>query len=390
MCIIASYGFARPVTDSLFLKHHGAQNLPLVYLLSPFVTALAIGFYNHFNVKYSLLRLLGCAAIISILVMLICLWMYELRLPGSVYMLYVWREVYMVLLVEIFWSLADTLFNLKSARRSYGLVLAIGSIGGFSNLMVGVLADHFGTSMALLGVVPCLGTCALLTWVFSKNLLVKPVVVDAQKRAVGLKALSVVKNSHYLLPLLFLIAIVQISVSLIDLQWNTFLEATYTDTDVRTGIIGKIHTVDNVLAAFLQFFAGYIIKLLGMGGVFVGIPVFLSVFVCSFIGSPRFMGAAILKISSKMFDYSLFRASKEMLYIPLSHAEKTQGKALIDILVYRIAKSSAALLMIFMLTFGLAAYSMHLVLALMVGWILLAGLIVKRYKSVVSLYNEEA
>jgi len=78
-----------------------------------------------------------------------------------------------------------------------------------------------------------------------------------------------------------------------------------------------------------------------------------------------------------------------MLYIPLSYMEKTRGKALIDILVYRTAKSSAALLMIFLLAMGLAAYAMHIVLGLMVVWILLAVLIVKRYKSIVALHNEE-
>jgi ATP/ADP translocase len=99
---------------------------------------------------------------------------------------------------------------------------------------------------------------------------------------------------------------------------------------------------------------------------------------------------ALLKISSKCFDYSIFRASKEMLYIPLSQLEKTQGKALIDILVYRIAKSSAALLMIFLIAIQLSSYTMHIALCLMVVWILLAVTIVKRYKSVVDLYHEES
>ncbi len=33
----------------------------------------------------------------------------------------------------------------------------------------------------------------------------------------------------------------------------------------------------------------------------------------------------------KALDYSLFRAGKEMLYLPLSYGEKTRGKALVDI-----------------------------------------------------------
>ncbi len=389
MCIIASYGFARPVTDSLFVLHHGAESLPKAYLISPFVTALAMAVYNHYNNRYSLLRLLGFGAVVSIVCMLVALGAYEMRIPGSVYGLYVWREVYMVVLIEIFWSLADSLFSLKAARKSYGLVLAISSIGGLSNLAVGMLAGTHGTQMALLGVIPCLGMCVFLAWCFSKSLGIQPVFVEKKNKAFGTQGLSVVLASKYLLPLLFLIGIVQISISLIDIQFNIFLAQSYPDTDARTAIIGQVHTIDNVIAAFLQFFAGYIIKFAGMGGVFVGVPLILSAALVGFISAPRFFSAAILKITSKCFDYSLFRASKEMLYIPLTHEEKTKGKALIDILVYRIAKSSAAILMIGLLAVGLATYTMHIVLFLMIAWILLAVLIVKRYKSVISLYNEE-
>lgn len=390
LCIIASYGFARPVTDSLFYEHHTSQNLPKVFLLSALATALAMAIYNHFNTRYSLLKLLRSTAVASSLLMLVLLAFYQFQVPGSVYMLYVWREVYMVLLVEIFWSLADTLFSIKTARKSYGLVLAIGSIGGvLTNLLVGSVSKAYGTHFALLGVIPCLGACAVLTWGFSKNLGGTPVFVKRPEKTFGSQSLTVVRQSKYLVPLLFLIAIVQISISLIDIQYARVVEATYQDLDVRTGILGQIDAAMNVIATVLQFFAGYVIRILGMGGVFVGIPLALGMALVSFIAAPQFLAAAILKVSSKCFDYSIFRASKEMLYIPLNRLEKTQGKALIDILVYRIAKSSAALLMIFLLAIGFSQYIMHVTLFLMLIWILLATIIVKRYKSVVDLYHEE-
>lgn len=391
LCIIASYGFARPVTDSLFYLHHSSQNLPKVFLLSALATAGAMAIYNHFNTRHSLLKLLGFTAVVSSLLMVVLLGFYVFQIPGSVYMLYVWREVYMVLLVEIFWSLADSLFSIKTARKSYGLILAIGTIGGIvTNQLVGFVSVSYGSQTALLGVIPCLCMCALLTWGFSKNLGGQAVFVKKAQKTFGSQSLTVVRNSKYLVPLLFLIAIVQIAVSLIDIQFAGILESTYTDVDVRTGIIGKIHSITDVIAIFLQFFASTIIRVLGMGGVFIGIPLVIGTALVSFIVAPKFLAAAVLKVSSKCFDYSIFRASKEMLYIPLSQLEKTQGKALIDILVYRIAKSSAALLMIFLIATQFSQYTMHIALCLMIAWILLAITIVKRYRSVVDLYHEES
>ena len=60
-------------------------------------------------------------------------------------------------------------------------------------------------------------------------------------------------------------------------------------------------------------------------------------------------------MASKAFDYSLFRSAKEMLYIPLSYEEKTRGKALIDMLAYRVAKGGASLLVAAMLALGIAS-----------------------------------
>ncbi|MBL4818937.1 MAG: hypothetical protein JKY15_06895 [Deltaproteobacteria bacterium] len=320
--------------------------------------------------------------------MFITLWLYQIQMPGSVYTLYVWREVYMVLLIEMFWSLADSLFSLKAARKSYGFVLAISSLGGLSNLLVGPMAQSYGTPLALLGVVPCLLACVGLTYYFANTLEIQPVFPKKHAKAFGSESLGVVWKSKYLVPMLFLIAIVQISISLIDIQFNTYLEQAYTELDLRTLMIGRVHAIDNTIAAVLQLSAGFIIKMVGIGGIFVGIPLILGTAILSFLTAPTFLSAALLKIVSKTFDYSLLRASKEMLYIPLSHPEKTQGKALIDILIYRIAKSSAALLILFLAAISYSAYIMNFVLSLVLIWILLAVMIVKRYKSVVSFYHD--
>ena len=55
------------------------------------------------------------------------------------------------------------------------------------------------------------------------------------------------------------------------------------------------------------------------------------------------MTVAIAKVASKALDYSVFRAGKEILYIPLSYDEKTRGKAIVDMLTYRVAKGGASM-----------------------------------------------
>jgi ATP/ADP translocase len=74
----------------------------------------------------------------------------------------------------------------------------------------------------------------------------------------------------------------------------------------------------------------------------LAIPTVLGTTLGAFSIAPTFAMMKLTKIASKSMDYSLFRAAKEILYIPLGVKEKTQGKAVIDILGYRVAKAFAS------------------------------------------------
>jgi ATP/ADP translocase len=96
------------------------------------------------------------------------------------------------------------------------------------------------------------------------------------------------------------------------------------------------------------------LRLLGVGTVLLLIPGLLGAAVATYAAIPRFAAMASAKVASKAFDYSLFRAAKEILYIPLSHSERTQGKAFVDMCSYRAAKGACSLLLLGLLAWGSA------------------------------------
>ena len=65
--------------------------------------------------------------------------------------------------------------------------------------------------------------------------------------------------------------------------------------------------------------------------------------------------------------------------VPLSYAEKTQGKAIVDILTYRVAKGGASLLLMGIIAVSLGGWVAWLCLTLVVGWLAVTSGIVKRY-----------
>ncbi len=384
--LIGSYALSRPAIDSLFLQHHSTNELPNVWLLAAVCAAFVITIYNRYNTRYPLLKIFGVCALLSGLILGICLVGYRLQIPGVVYGLYLWKEIYIVLLVEIFWSFADVTFNIKTARWTYGILLGMGSAGGFiGNILVGQLAKSVGTANGLWWVIPILFICWFISAVFMAITPDPSSIKNSHKKIPKwMDSIEIVQKSAYLFPLLLLVCVVQICLSLIDYKFNIALLANYPDIDMRTDIMGKTYAGIDLISVSLQLLSGPILRIFGVANTLLSIPLMLAFVACAFLLIPRFAMMLAIKITSKCFDYSLFRASKEILYIPLKHDEKIQGKALIDILIYRTAKGFSSLILIALVYAGATSLAMHLTLCLLVVWAILTYIIVKRYRTLVT------
>jgi len=91
----------------------------------------------------------------------------------------------------------------------------------------------------------------------------------------------------------------------------------------------------------------------------------------------------LAKVASKSMDYSVFRAGKELLYLPLSHQERTQGKAIVDMMTYRVAKGGASIFILVMTT-SMATPHLSTMLALSISgvWLVLTFRLMARYTRV--------
>jgi ATP/ADP translocase len=245
------------------------------------------------------------------------------------------------------------------------------------NLLVGPFALTVGTEQTLWSLIGFLFIGFLIAF-FARNL------ADAKPKnketdfSLGLKTLF---NSRYLIPLAVLACIVQIVTGLIDYKFNGLLQENYTNIDARTEILGNLGALINTVSIAIQLCMGPILRVFGIGNTFKSIPLLLSAAICLFIMQPQFMIFLVLKIANKSFDYSLFRGVKEILYIPLSREEKTQGKGIIDIFMYRVARGFSSLILMALIALGFASYVIHVSLVLALAWLLLASLIVKRYQN---------
>lgn len=378
--ILAGYEAARPPIESLFLAAHGREGLPLAWLLVAGGAVAAVAAYNLLATRLALVPLLALCTGASAAVLWLLLFAADADMPGHTWALYVWKDVYIVVLIEGFWTLANTTTPLKLARWAYGGLLAAGTLGALAGgSWAGQVAAATGLDATLELALPC------LVATFAALVLVSRVSPAAYAQASVVKAnfrtsLATLAQSRYLVPLGLLILVTQLVTTLVDYTYNGVLASTYPEASERTVVISQVYRVVNLFSLGLQIISGLILAL-GLSRVFVGLPVVVGATVLGLALHPVFLAAAVAKVVGKSVDYSLFRACKEMLYIPLSYVEQTQGKAVVDMLTYRVAKGGAALSLMGLVAVGAAGASGWLAVALVGVWGGLAVVIARRYRS---------
>ena len=76
-----------------------------------------------------LLRLLGDSAGLSAAALVVILLLRAAALPGVDYALYVWKDIYIVVLIEAFYTYTNTVFPIGVARWAYGLFGVLSALG---------------------------------------------------------------------------------------------------------------------------------------------------------------------------------------------------------------------------------------------------------------------
>jgi AAA family ATP:ADP antiporter len=123
-----------------------------------------------------------------------------------------------------------------------------------------------------------------------------------------------------------------------------------------------------------------VLRFVGISRTLMSIPILLGLSLVGASIGPVFAAMVVAKVVSKAFDYSLFRSAKEILYIPLSPIEKTRGKAIVDMLGYRVAKGFASALILGLTAMDVLTAVIGLTIALIGLWVWLTVTLVRNFQ----------
>lgn len=342
--LLGGYEFIRSGSNTLFKAAYGVQNLPVIMAVMPIGVLGMLYGYGWILSRLGPRRTLLATTLGSGVVIAGCYAAIGAGFQPATGVLYIFREAYVILLIEQYWSYLNSTLGEAAAKKFNGPICGIASLGAIAGgLLVHQWAVPFGTlAMIACAAVSLAPTALCSDLAFRRGGEPQPSRVEAggQRGHLGLQEFIGTR-----LPILMAIIILtQIVSTVLGLHFQGLLQATIPDPDPQTAYSGRFYALLNGVAAFLQFIAApVLLRWVSLRVLHVAIPLLHVLAAVVAATHPSLAAAGLAYLLFKACDYSLFRAAKELLYIPLSFDARYRAKELIDVFGYRVSKGGTSL-----------------------------------------------
>jgi len=364
MFTLAGYEFIRSASTVLFKTAYGAENLPLVMAAMPLVVFLGVALYSRILTRLGPRRTLIVTSLGSGLLIFTC---YLLVLSGSktvTPVLYLLKELYIVLLIEQYWSYINSSLSSDGAKKLNGPITGIAGIGGaIGGTLVGITATSWGTETMLL-----LASLSLIPAALVSNFTYlrygEPEAPPGEVKS-GQMGWGLFRENKTLAYLLGIVMVSQVVSAVLDLKFQGLLSLEFSGSpDEETAFQGKFWGTLNTSVLVLQFLlVPLLMSFVSLRLIHILMPLIHLTAISIAVISPSVMTVGIAFFLFKAFDYSLFRAAKEVLYVPLGYDERYRAKEIIDVFGYRTGKGVSSVGIVVLQKAGAAMGTLYLPIA---------------------------
>jgi len=301
---------------------------------------------------------------------------------------YIMSEMWSTMIMSVlFWGFANDVTSVKDAKRFYGLLgISCNSSGIVAGLVASCLSQniHFDTTISFgttawdqsvlylnsFIILSGVGCMALFRYLHSQGFGYRTTSADNKQPSsvkMGLrKNFAYLTKSKYLISIAVIVVMYNIAINLLEVVWKDQVKVLYPNPGEFSAYMGQVLTAIGVLATFTSIFlSGNLIRRYSWTSIAMISPVIiittglgfflflllkdtgLSGFAALFGSTPLAMGVffgTLQNCFSRASKYTLFDATKEISFVPLSEECKLKGKAAIDGVGSRLGKSGGALI----------------------------------------------
>jgi len=351
--IIFAYYMVKPVSRSVYLEHFHADKLPYIWIASAMLLGILMPLYGRVIDKYDRRKvvILSCQIFCVIFLMFVVLFQTGRTAPMLAAGFYITVDIMSVVLVEQFWSLTNSTYETQTSSRWYGVVGSGGLIGG----ILGGMAASWLIRETQLNSFDLIYISALLLFTLGAYaaLLIKLDIYSEQKSQVRPKGLNKpltfrrIFSNKYVLLITTTVLLAQLVEPIVEYQFMSFVEHVYPERELRTAYLSTFLSILGLVALAINLLiTPLVLRFVGAIGGMLLQPFTLFVASGYFSVNPGLNPGAIMKICDRGLSYSVNRASKEMLYVPVDPKFIYRAKAWIDMFGYRVFKIIGSILVL--------------------------------------------
>ena len=356
---MTSYNIVKPVGRSKFIEVFGSENLPYGLMASVALVGVLMHLYG------ALLKRVGRQHVIPLTqfllsAVLVALWI--LLRAGAAWgtlALYLFGQVFGLLLLSQFWTLASQIYHARQAKRLFGFVGGGTCLGGaLGGTITKAAALAIGQDNLLL-----LSTAVLLVCVtVVLRILRQPgidspghVGDDAGAADAGIGTLELLGRSRHLRAVAAVAAVAAIGSAVVDQQLSMAADAELSG-DAIAAFFGEI-TIYLSLAGFVVQvgLTRRIHSTLGISAALLLLPIGLGLSASAILVWGTLWAAGGARVFDGTLRYSLDKTTREVLFLPVPQELHFSAKPFIDVTTERVARGAAAVLILVLIhpTWGL-------------------------------------
>jgi AAA family ATP:ADP antiporter len=337
----------KTVRDALFLSNFDVTNLPKLMIATAVLSALAVVAFSRMLSRFGPARITPPLYIFSGVIS-VGEWVGMAFWPHIVtIVLYLHVTVVDSLLISGFWSIINERYDPYSAKKVISRMAIFAALGG---LLGAGAASVVAKIVDIRAVIAMLAILHVLTGLALYQITMGQIgSKDQQETSIGLLT-GVIKNT-LIQRIALLMLTLAVAIALLDYLFKATLQVTLSKEELIT-FFAYFYIAVDIGSLLLQTFVGSkALRWFGLGGTIVVLP--LSIIFGGLITFVfrSLMTVTLLRGAANLLTNSFFGPGYELLFTPISPAEKRTSKILIDVGAYRSGSMLGGLMIMGLLLF---------------------------------------
>jgi len=351
---LTCYMITKAARDGIFLHKFSAMTLPYVYIGIAAVIGFIVAAYIRISSRISQTWLISGSLLFFVANLLLLWWVVRVEWTPAPWIFYVWTSIFGIIITTQVWTVANSVLDLRQAKRVFPLVSSGGILGGAAGGLIGArLVKSIGTDNLMLTLIPLLLLVVVIVQVLTRRYTIvgqddPPGTASGKPKKDFLAVAKKIRATPYLRLIVGVLALSAIVTLIVDFQFKVVVQSVFRTKDQITAFVAAFSAYLSMGAFVLQVIAGSrIVKTLGMRVTLFILPVAITAGTAALIAFPLALWAGgVLKGSDYVPRYSVDRATTELLYVPVPQSIKTEVKAIIDMIIQRLADGMGGLLLL--------------------------------------------